>query len=143
MIAVRMVQVAGHQVVHVIPMGNLLMAAGRTVAMGLLMPGTGVLGSAGSRVGRIDRQNVLIHVVAMNVVQVAIVQVIRVVAVLDGDMAATRAMLMAVAFMHLAVFLCHVARSSLDEDRLFILCLFNSTRVNFIDHPLDNGSASA
>ena len=35
-------QVAGHQVVHMIAMGNLLMAAGRTVAMGLLMPGTGV-----------------------------------------------------------------------------------------------------
>src|SRR5439155_10785787 len=74
MIAVGMVQVAGHQVVQVIPMGNLLMAAGRTVAMGLLMPGTGVLGSAGSRVGRIDLQKVLIDVVAVNVVQVAIMQ---------------------------------------------------------------------
>ena len=97
MIAVRMVQVAGHQVVHVIPMGNLLMAAGRTVAMCLLMPGTGVLGSAGSRVGRIDRQNVLIHVVAMNVVQVAIVQIIDMAVVHDAGVAAIRPVLVAVA----------------------------------------------
>ena len=131
MVAVGMVQVAGHQVVQVIPMGNLLMAAGRTVAMGLLMPGTGVLGSAGSRVGRIDLQKVLIDVVAVNVVQVAIMQVIRVVAVLDGDMAATRTMLVIVAFVHLAVFLRHAARPLLMKDRLLILCLLNFTPGKF------------
>jgi hypothetical protein len=143
MIAVGMVQVAGHQVVHVIAMGNLLMAAGRTVAMGLLMPGTGVLGSAGSRVGGIDLENVVVDVVAMNVMQVAVVQVIRVVAVLDSDMAATRTMLVIVAFMHLAVFLRHAARSSLDEDRSLILSVSILPLGNFIDQPLDRDSAPA
>jgi hypothetical protein len=50
---------------------------------------------------------VIIHVVAMNVVQVAVVQVIRMAVVLDGHVAATRPMLVRVSLMHVAGFLVH------------------------------------
>ena len=72
-----------------------------------------------------------VDVVIVNVVQVAVVQIIRVVAVLDGDMAATRTMLVIVAFVHLAVFLRHAARPLLVKDRLLILCLLNFTPGKF------------
>ncbi len=108
MIAVRMVQVAVHQVIHVVAVGNRLVAALRTMAMILLMAATGVLGRASSGVGRGDLQDVVINMVAMNVVQMAIVQVIGVAIVLDGGVAATRTMLVGMSLMHLTVLFFHV-----------------------------------
>jgi hypothetical protein len=108
MVAVGMVQVAVHQVVHVIAVGNLLVAAVRAVAMLLLMPAAGVVGRAGSGVRGSDLQNVVINVVAMNVVQVAVVQVIRMAIVPDGDMAATRTVLVGMSLMHSAVLIVHL-----------------------------------
>jgi len=106
--AVGVVQMAFHQVVHMIAVGNLLVAAARAVLMILLMPATGVVGRTGSGIARSHLQNVVINMVAMNVVQVAIVQVIRMAIVPDGDMAAIRTMLVGMSLMHLAVLLLHV-----------------------------------
>jgi hypothetical protein len=108
MVAVGMVQVAVHQVVHVVAVGNLLVAAVRAVAMILLMHAAGVVGRAGSGVRRRDLQNVVINVVAMNVVQVAVVQVIRMALVPDGDMAAIRTVLVGMSLMHPAVLFVHL-----------------------------------
>src|SRR5438132_10865200 len=91
-----------------IAVGNLLVAAGRTVAMILRMPSAFVLRRASSRVGRSDLQDVVIHVVTMNVMEVAIVQVIRVAVVLDGNVAAPWSVLVSMARMQLAVLLFHV-----------------------------------
>jgi hypothetical protein len=108
MIAMRMMQVAIHQIVQMITVGNLGVSTGRSMAVVLLMASASVLGAAGRRIGPIDFQNVVINMVAMNVVQVAIMQIIRVAVVLDGDMAALRAMFVGVPFMHFAGLLFHV-----------------------------------
>jgi hypothetical protein len=106
-VAVGMVQVAFHQVVDVIAVGNLVVAAVRAVAMTLLMPAAGVVGRAARGVRHRDLQSVVIDVVAMHVAQVAVVQVVRVVVVPDGDMAATRTVLVGMSLMHSTVLIAH------------------------------------
>ena len=51
-----------------IAVGNLLVAAARAVAMILRMPATDMVGRTGSGVARSYLQNVVINMVAMNVV---------------------------------------------------------------------------
>ena len=125
MIAVGMVQVAVHQVIHMIAVGNLLVATGRAVAMILLMPSAFVLRRASREVGRRDLQDVVIHVVAMNVMEVAIVQVIRVAVVLDGNVAAPWSVLVSMARMHLAVLLFHV-RTPLCGNLVYLFAVLSS-----------------
>jgi hypothetical protein len=103
MIAMRMVQMVVHQVIHMIPMGNGLMPTSGTVHMRLLVTAAGVLRSAASGIRRVDCQRVLLHGVAMGMVQVAIVQVIDVALVQNPLVAAVRAMLVRV----LLVLGCH------------------------------------
>ena len=110
-IAVGMVQMARHQVVYVIAVRDRLVAAVGTVRVPLRMPTAGVLRRACIRVRRVDLQDVLIHVVAMRVVQVAFMQVIGVAVMVDRDVAASRSMLMAVVVMYLAVLLGHGSSS--------------------------------
>ena len=61
------------------------------------------------RVRRADRDHMLVDVVVVEMVQVSIVQIIDVVTVLDGHMAATRAMPVTVSLVYLAVRLSHRA----------------------------------
>jgi hypothetical protein len=107
MVAVRMMEVAVHQVVDMVAVGNSLMAAIRPVAMIRLMPPACVGGRAGRWIRRSDRQNVVIDVVAVMVMEVAIVQIVRVAVMRDGNMAAAGAMLVSVALVNLAFWFCH------------------------------------
>ena len=96
MVAVRVVQAAVDEVVHMVAVRDALVAATRPVR---------VAGSAGAvdrsaaiRVPLGDLDCVFVHVVTVWVVQVAIVQVIDVVVVANCDVPATRTVLMGVVF---------------------------------------------
>jgi hypothetical protein len=107
MVAVRMMEVSVHQVVDMVAVGNPLVAAIRPMAMIRLMPPACVGGRASGRISRSDRQNVVIDMVAMMVMQVAIMQVICVAVVRNSNVAATGTMLMSVAFVNRAFWFCH------------------------------------
>lgn len=85
---VRMMQVACHQVIHMIAVRHGFVATLRTVHMTLLMSAAGVLRRTRHRVARVHRKRVLIHVVAVRRVQMPVVQIIHVIVVHDGGMAA-------------------------------------------------------
>lgn len=95
-IAVRMVQVTVHQVVGVIAVGDSLVAAARTVLVSFLVTAAVMARCAGGRIGRTDRQRMLLDLAADRVVQVAVVQVIDMAIVLDGRVAAVGAVLVRV-----------------------------------------------
>lgn len=91
----RMVQVAFHQVVYVVAMGNRRMAAAGTVNVPFRVACARVLGRALFRVRGIDFQSMLGHLAARFwMVQVAIVQIVDVSLVLHGRMAAVFPVLM-------------------------------------------------
>ncbi len=100
---VRMVQVAIYQIVHVIAVGNGFMTAAGT--MNVLCVVARAIMAAGAIRGIVGVyiQGMLIHVIAVNMVQVAVVQVIDVVAMLDGGVAAIETMLMVMVFVFLAL----------------------------------------
>ncbi|MGF6696044.1 hypothetical protein OKW38_000655 [Paraburkholderia sp. MM5496-R1] len=92
MIAVRMVQVAVDQVVDVIAMRYRFVAACRPVDMSRLM--TAAVRSTLIRIFCAHLQPVFVHVIAMGMVQVAIVQIVSVIAMPDRSVSAVRTMLM-------------------------------------------------
>ena len=101
-VAMRMMQMAINQIIHMITMRNRLMPASRAVDMASLMPGTCVAGRALGGVCGADLQHMLIDMPAVDVMQMTIVQIIGMTGVVDGQMSATRAMLMLVIVMFLA-----------------------------------------
>lgn len=97
-IAVRVVQVAVDQVVDVVAMGNRFVTAPGTVDMARIVP-CGMLWRAAIRVGLADFERVLFHrTVRTLVVQVTVVEVVRVAVVVDSLMATFRAVLVGVIF---------------------------------------------
>ena len=95
-VAVRMVQVAVHEVINVVSVRHGFVAAARTMLVPLLMLAASVIGSAvrGIRAG--DRQLVLLDAALGPVVQMAVVEVIDVALVLDGGVAAIQAVVVRV-----------------------------------------------
>ena len=81
MAAMRMVEVASNQIVHMITMRNRFMATGRTMNMIGWMSGAVVPRGAIIGVRTADSYRMLIIMIAMMVVQVAIVQKINMVLV--------------------------------------------------------------
>ena len=108
MVAVRVVQVAIDKVIDVVAMRHRFVAAAGAVDVSGFVAAAGavdvsgfvaaavVVGRAGVRVGGADGDAVFIDVVAMRVVQVAVVQVIDVAVVFDGGVAAASAVLVRV-----------------------------------------------
>ena len=96
MVAVRMVQVAVDEVIDVIAVRDRLMAAAGAVYVVLRMPAARVLRRAVARI--LDRyvQSVFLDLAPLGVVQVAVVQVIDVIAVLDRGVAAILAVIVIV-----------------------------------------------
>jgi hypothetical protein len=112
-VAVRVVQVAIHQVIGVIAMGHGVVTAFRAVLVSLFVAATIVFGRAIGRVAAIDSQAVFFDFGTLDVVQMAIVQVINVAVVDDTRVAASRTMLMGMAF----VVRCHLQLSFLVVER--------------------------
>jgi hypothetical protein len=90
-----MVQAAGHQVVDVVIVGHLRMTA--EGAMAVLRRVAGLRGLVGATVVRRPLQGVDFMAVAVGVVQMAVVQVVDMVAVAHRQVAAARAVDVAVA----------------------------------------------
>jgi hypothetical protein len=92
-VAVRVVQVAVHQIIDVLAVRDRLVAAVRPVLVCRVVGAARVFRRAGAGVGAVDFQLVFLDAAFAMVVQVAIVKVIDVVAVLDRRMTAIRAVL--------------------------------------------------
>jgi hypothetical protein len=102
-VAVWVVQVAIHEVIHMVAMGHGFVAATFTMNMALLVPAAGVLRRAAYGVCGSYVQGVLVGVALMRMVQVAIVQVVHMVAMLNGRVTTACAVLVAVVVVLLAV----------------------------------------
>jgi hypothetical protein len=96
MTIMRMVKVSVHHVIHVIAMGNRLVAALCTVPVfGAVCTAVMTVGAVG-RIPGADIQFVLVHMSLVKRVQMAVVNVIGVPVVQDRNMTAVLAMLMRV-----------------------------------------------
>jgi hypothetical protein len=95
-VAVGMVQMPVHQVIDVVAVRHRFVAAVRAMLVGLVVLAAGVLGCARGRVGAADRQLVLLDAPLAHVVQVAVVQVVNMVAVLYGRVTAIESVLVRV-----------------------------------------------
>jgi hypothetical protein len=93
-IAVRMVEASVDQVIKVVAMRNRLMAAARTMAMRLVMSRSTVLWVATIRIRGANFNHVFISAPRFHVLQMATVEIINVILVLNGNMAAARTMQM-------------------------------------------------
>ena len=96
MVAVRMMQVAVDDVIGVVAMrdGGVPAVRGMDVARGLFRGS--VTRRAGGRIGGGDGDDVLVHMPAVTVVQVAVIQVVGVAVMHDGEVAAAGAVRMRV-----------------------------------------------
>lgn len=92
-VAVRVVQMTIHEVVGVVAMRYGFVSAAGTVYMTRFVAVAVMIQGADVRVGGADGDAVFIDVIAMRMVQVAIVQVIDVAFVFDGGVTAIRAVL--------------------------------------------------
>jgi hypothetical protein len=98
-VSVNVVQLAVDQVIRVVSVWHRLMAAaGPMTVVGAVA--VREVGGAMSRVLLVHRDAVLVDVVAVRVVKTSVVEVVDVAVVLDCRVAATRAMLVVVAFVH-------------------------------------------
>ena len=96
--AVIMVQMPLNQVIEVVTVRSALVPAIGAVSVLRLVSSTAVLRRTGIRVGRIDRKRVLIHMVAMNAMQMPIVKIIGVSIMHDALMSAAGVVLVRMAF---------------------------------------------
>ena len=92
MITVRMVEAPVDQVIDVVPMRNRLMTAVRTVAMRFIMTRSTMFWVAPIRIGAADFDHVFISAPLFHVLQMAVVEIINVILMLNGNMAAARVM---------------------------------------------------
>jgi predicted ATPase len=102
--SVRVMQMAVDQIVHVIAMRHGFVAAAGTVNVIGWMSATVVARRARRGIGCAHWDLVFVHMIAVRMMQVAIVQVVRVPIVLDRGVAAARAVLMIVVSVDIAGF---------------------------------------
>jgi hypothetical protein len=98
-VAVGVVQVAVDEVIHVVTVRHRLVAAARPMTMGGLVP-VAEAGGAVRRVLAVDLEAVLVDMVAMGMMQTAVVQIVGVAVVLHCRVAAVRTMLVGVIFVY-------------------------------------------
>ncbi len=94
MIAMRVVQVAIDQIVHMVTVRHSRVTAARPMNVIRSVRGAGVFRRASVRIGRRDRKHVLIHVVAMRMVEMTIVEIVDVPVMQHRHMATFGAVLM-------------------------------------------------
>ncbi|WP_225414313.1 hypothetical protein [Stigmatella hybrida] len=91
-----MVQVSGHQVVHMVAMGHGFMTTLGAVLMLLRMVRAVMLGGALDRIGRVRRDAALTDAGSFRVVKMSFVEIVHVVAMPHGRVAAFLSVLVAV-----------------------------------------------
>jgi hypothetical protein len=108
MVAVRMVQVAVNEVIDMIAVRHRLMSAAGPMAMVFVMTTTAVPRSAAIRVLGTDFQHMLVHMVAVGMMQMAVVQIIDVILMAHGHMAALRTMVVWMPFVNRVIVAIHI-----------------------------------
>jgi hypothetical protein len=98
-IAVRVVQMAVHEVVDVVPMRDGFVTAARSVDVALLMPAAG--GGVSVRIFGRHGDDVLVDMIALRMVEMPVIQIIHVSRVLHGDVPAAGPMVVGLIFMNL------------------------------------------
>jgi len=93
MIAVRMMQVTVYQVIDVIAVGNRFVPASRTMHMVGGMSAAAMVRGANLRIGFRNSDNMLVHMIAMRMMQMTVVQIIHVTVMNDCRVPAVRAVL--------------------------------------------------
>ena len=101
--AVGVMQVPVDQVVDMVAVRHRLVTAARAMLVVLVVASADMVGRAGAGIVGAHLDRVLVNVIAVRVMQMAVVQVVEVIAVLDGGMAAGRAMLMRMVAVNLVV----------------------------------------
>jgi hypothetical protein len=104
--AVRVMEVAAHEVVGVPGVRHTLVAACRPVHVPLLMTPAGVIGRAVRAVHVRRTERMLVDVIAVHVVQMAVVKIVRMTLMRDRHVPARRSVLVRMVVVLLA-FLCH------------------------------------
>jgi hypothetical protein len=94
--AMRMMQMAIHQVINMVAMRHGFVAAVSTVSVGLLMGRAAVVRRTLLRIRRGHLNLMVVHMIAVSVMQVAIVKIIGVAVVFHRDVPAVWAMHVAV-----------------------------------------------
>jgi len=102
----RMVQMTVHQVIQVISVRNRRMPATRAVHVPFLMPAALMAWGAAVRVDGGNFQHALVHMISVDVMQLAVMQVVHMTVVVDGRMPATWAMLVRMSMNLIAVAHC-------------------------------------
>jgi hypothetical protein len=102
-------QVAAHQVIHVVSMGHRLVAASRTVPVPGLVAATGVIGRTRVRIRFADAEPVLFHPLATLVVEMTVVEIVGMSLVRDRGVATPRSVAVRVLAMRLVSFGSHLA----------------------------------
>ena len=102
MVAVRVMQMTLDEVVDVVAVGDRFVATVGTVDVVIGVCFARVLGGARRRIGGVYFEGVLIHVVVVNVMQVAVVEIVDVVFMFDGRVSAAFAMYVLVRSVFLA-----------------------------------------
>lgn len=96
MITVRMMEVSVDKIIDVIAVGYRLMSAPRAVHMPRLVTAAAVIRRASIGIFRAHLDDMLIHVIAVRMMEMAIMQIVDVVGVTNGRVATAGAMLMVV-----------------------------------------------
>ena len=128
MVAVRVMEVIADEVVEVIAVRHGFMPAVRAVDVRIAVSVAVVLRRAVGRVRGVHVDHVLVHVVAVRVVQVPVMQVVDVAFVLERDMAAVRAVLMGMIVMNRVRHADRVVGVSLRHKRLRAGLILRSVR---------------
>jgi hypothetical protein len=97
-IAMGMVEMPRHEIVDVTIVWHSLVSATASMDVPFVVPAAGVARRTGRRIHRATFERVLIHVVAVRMVQVAVMQVVSVILVLHRGMAAVGSMCVSMAF---------------------------------------------
>jgi hypothetical protein len=91
-VAVRMVQMPGDEIIDMIPMRNRFVTATGAMNVSRIMSGAAMVGCASIRVLVAHFNPVFVHMVRVRMVKMAIVEIIHMAAVPDGNMTAMGAM---------------------------------------------------
>jgi hypothetical protein len=91
-IAVGMVQMVRHEIVDVVAMRNRFVAAARTMNVSSIMSTAAMVGRATIRVLVAHFNPMFVHVIGVRMVKMAIVEIIHMIPVPDGNVAAAGSM---------------------------------------------------
>jgi hypothetical protein len=89
MVSVRKMQVAIDEIADMVPMWDSLVSASRPVYVTLVVTGTDVIRRAALRVGRAHLDDMLVDVAVVHMVQVTVVEVVDMIAMAHGRVAAS------------------------------------------------------